>query len=66
MNKPLIPKEDVYVLYTIKAVTTAPNRFPNYLKKFSKIERFIREWDLNHETIFEQPDERKCRDGHHK
>jgi hypothetical protein len=44
----LIPENDVFVFYTIKATTPMPNRFHTFLKKFRKIEQFIREYDKNH------------------
>ena len=44
----MIPKQDIYKFYMGKATSPIPNRFENYLKKFRKIEKFIKEHDAIH------------------
>lgn len=39
----MIPEQDIYDFYMAKATSPIPNRFENYLKKFRKIEQFIKE-----------------------
>jgi len=45
-----IPEKDIYVLYTIKNKSPIQNRFISFLKKFRKIEQFIREYDKNEKS----------------
>ena len=41
----MIPEQDIYEFYMAKSNTPLPNRFHSYLKRFRKIEQFIREYD---------------------
>ena len=47
----MIPEQDIYNFYMIKATTPIPNRFQNYLKKFRKIEKFIKEYKEKNDYI---------------
>jgi len=41
----MIPEQTVYEFYMAKATTPISNRFHNYLKKFRKIEQFIKDYN---------------------
>jgi len=43
----MIPEQDIYEFYMVKATTPIPNRFQNYLKKFRKVEKFINDYRKN-------------------
>jgi len=50
-TREMIPEQDIYNFYMAKATTPIPNRFQNYLKKFRKIEQFIRERHKRNEPV---------------
>jgi len=44
-TREMIPEQTVYEFYMAKATTPISNRFHNYLKKFRKIEQFIKDYN---------------------
>ena len=42
------PEPDIIALYNMTNPHIQPHRLQTFIKKFRKIEAFIREWDLNH------------------